>query len=686
MASYSGYDNVIAVSKVGININCPSLLDLIDHNYLDFQYLGSGVCSWLTQGTHILLTRRYSTLIDANANISIRERCNVPANVNIVRSAVYINNITYNTGNDGSLVTLTINFRCTCYGDDNKQYNMTNPQIDYHKTTLIGLGREVSSGGVWKEEIAASENIQVQKVADFYIQPYYTSADVQYAQVDIDFSLPVFKTSAEATNYVKTGAGSPIQPVEPTNLKKYYLNCTCYKSLDGTKNKKRLVYEHVQEFLVNEECTMIRYVVKGGVTRYDMFTNYKVLDNNVFNGTEKYVEYNEDGTVASRGERKDLTNMLQMFNPYAVGENINNGGFFGVIDSNIPLRNNKNDFPEDGEGGGDGGGGGNPTGDEEDGTVTPNPDVQLPLSMVYTMTFEQMNALADEIYTNDTTKLTNILDGLKMYGENPINFFIDAYYIPFDVSAFSDRVNAIAIPFGSYIAELTAKRVTHNNKKYVMCNTIIGGSFGDFRDYLCTYTLYLPYIGIVEMDYLKYLNRMLKIECTFDVRTGNIKYYLYSSGVLSDMYEGSVRVSMPLTGADKSARAMDTIHAVEGVINSGADAVVGGISKIGDLSGVAKSFEGAFDNLLKGYQKHITGNASPSNAIFDCMYPYVIIEIPDFIVPANLHDKYGYPDNDVNTIGTRSGYLECTNVRLTSSATDTEKSEILTLLQSGVIV
>ena len=407
------------------------------------------------------------------------------------------------------------------------------------------------------------------------------------------------------------------------------------------------------------------------------------------------------------GEKTDST-IDTFINPYHKYTNIVYDGskyLYGTVlsETNIPIYASEGDALSYLDGGNpppiyEGGGGGSGTnetgetdGETEMNTTAENSSV---MSGVFVMTKEQMISFAGVLYTTDTEIITAIKEGLTMYGENPINFVVDAFYLPFDVSTFVNTIDVAQIRLGSYTTNLTGKKVTKNNALVTIATVDIVGAYNDYRDYDFNYYLYLPYVGFTILDIEMIIYKTLTIKAFFDVRTGNIKYYLFAGLNLIKTFEGNIRVSMPLTSSDKVAQAGQYIKGIESVVSGTASTVgevgsavaTGGKSLLGGVgSGIPSIISGAIE-LQKGAPKSVSGNSSPSTAILDALYPYLIIEKPIYKNASNVRAEYNKPDMSVRKIGDTRGYGIFTDVMLESDADEEERGEILSLLSAGVIV
>ena len=151
---------------------------------------------------------------------------------------------------------------------------------------------------------------------------------------------------------------------------------------------------------------------------------------------------------------------------------------------------------------------------------------------------------------------------------------------------------------------------------------------------------------------------------------------------------------MPLASSDKVAQAGQYIKGIDSIVSGsmstgmeiGSAIATKGSSLAGGVGGGIPSIINGAMELQKGAPKSVSGNSSPSTAILDALYPYLIIEKPIYKNASNVRTEYNKPDMCVRKISDTRGYGVFTDVMLETDADDEERSEILSLLSSGVIV
>lgn len=327
-------------------------------------------------------------------------------------------------------------------------------------------------------------------------------------------------------------------------------------------------------------------------------------------------------------------------------------------------------------------------------------------SYIYALSASDLKEIMhDYLYTTDASLQNNIQDGLWLWGNNPADFIIDLYYIPFDITDFYDTVSA-NLKFGTYqIPDTSYDAIKEaNGDRVTLFNTSFEGIYGDWRDFTqFDYDLYLPFVGFVPLDVQKYLNKTVKCEMMFDITTHNLRYYIFADGIITDRIDGSVGINMPIMATDVVNKAkadrQAKLNAVKTGVNT-AGSIAGSIGKIATgkvLSGVTEGATSIANGVIDGIKVYdqlaskptesIEGAFSSSMNIYDITYAYLRITERALVMPANLNALYGYPSYYMGKASALSGYCEINDIRLVGFTGTKEEAEALKSdLRQGVIL
>lgn len=308
---------------------------------------------------------------------------------------------------------------------------------------------------------------------------------------------------------------------------------------------------------------------------------------------------------------------------------------------------------------------------------------------VWALTQSQLKDIFDILYDDDQTLIDDIKKGIWVWGNNPMDFVISVYFVPFDVSNFYTLSTGNHVYFGSYDSGLSLPKVVENktSNRIVLCETPIESVYGDYRDLTqFTYELFLPYIGFIPLDINAFLDKMLKVEMCFDIMTHNIRYYIYANNIIQERVDGSVGYDIPLMGTDQVNKAKSDVQAVKDAISLGADVVKSGAEPtIGDVANSVSSCIDIYRGFASKPSAKIIGGISSSMNIYDITYVYLKVTEKNTIKPAKLNRIYNKPSYYIGSASALSGYCEISDIQLVCNATEAEIREIKQLLKEGVI-
>ena len=218
------------------------------------------------------------------------------------------------------------------------------------------------------------------------------------------------------------------------------------------------------------------------------------------------------------------------------------------------------------------------------------------------------------------------------------------------------------------------------------CGTVrLSERFGDLRDY-SPYTqvsLYLPFVGIVEINTDDVMRGSISIKYKIDVLTGTCLALVKVKrndvdGVLYS-YSGNCGVQYPITAGSY----LGTIGSLISMVATGAATYASG----GALAPLAI---GAAANALSGGAKantSMSGSLSSNAGAMGIRKPYLIIKRVEPADADRYSEYYGYTTNKLVKLSQVSGYVRVKDINLSgTNATEDEQNEIVALLKEGVIL
>lgn len=327
----------------------------------------------------------------------------------------------------------------------------------------------------------------------------------------------------------------------------------------------------------------------------------------------------------------------------------------------------------------------NPTPDPD--PTPPNPDtgtgmtppIDLPdgdaeaLFTVYNPTQAEVNAFGKWLWSADP------IDQLLKMFNNPIDAVITLHkvYITPDIG---DRKEIVCGYLGSGVQANTVKK---QYSSVLLGSVSLPEYFGNVFDY-SPYTdvsIYLPFVGIRQLAVSDIMRSTIQVRYDVDVYTGSL---LASVNVVRDggqggtlyTFSGNCAVEYPLS-AGSYAPLYNNLATLG--LTAGATALTG--NPLFLAGGAARSF------LSEQRSVYRTGNFSGNAGAMGIKQPYLIISRPQPNLASKFPSYQGKPTNYTTTVGACSGFIKCKIDHIENvNATDSELTEIDTLLQQGVLV
>jgi len=240
------------------------------------------------------------------------------------------------------------------------------------------------------------------------------------------------------------------------------------------------------------------------------------------------------------------------------------------------------------------------------------------------------------------------------------------------------------------LSNVNGKLLNNTIKKYQIGSMRVHPIYKDYRDYMCEYSIYLPFSGIHKLDADIIVGNILNIYADIDFLTGSVMYHLIiNDGATSrDIYTftGECAVELPITGADYSAKYQTIMNGVFSGVGMIAGAAAGG--PIGAAAGAMMAATGlkTLGNAASVKGQYLqSGKLIPNSSVLSVLYPYLIISKPQDVSPDYKSVK-GKPTHKMLGLNSLSGFSIISNINLDSIAyaTDEDKEALRSLLANGV--
>lgn len=233
--------------------------------------------------------------------------------------------------------------------------------------------------------------------------------------------------------------------------------------------------------------------------------------------------------------------------------------------------------------------------------------------------------------------------------------------------------------------------LTNKPKGYPLATNIINFDFGTvhidplyntYQDITTTsIELYLPCVGFIPLNPAEFLDRGLDVEGKIDTLSGTIVYDIsaYDGTKRKLIYQktGNCQLQLPISSNDNST--------IFGALMGVGGMALGGFTGNPLLMAQGAAMTGA--SIAQGPNYEHGGSISANAGLMTKMIPCVIIKRNQVYNPTHLNELHGLPANSYVKLGSCSGYTVVQDVKVDiQGATQSEKSQIETLLKGGVIL
>lgn len=292
--------------------------------------------------------------------------------------------------------------------------------------------------------------------------------------------------------------------------------------------------------------------------------------------------------------------------------------------------------------------------------------------------------LADFLWNADETKFQEIVKGLALMGENPMNGIIDLRLFPFNVALKNSATQAEPIVIGRTNTGVNGIKLTENvNSLIDLGECTFFTKFKNFLDYepYTTAQLYIPYIGVVPVSTAEFMGHRISVKMIVDYTTGAGTAIVFKDDIPFIYRNGVVGISIPMTGNDSASYASTVIGNVVG-------GAVGGVSSIasGNVGGMVSSAEKLYSGFATGTNYQEASASSPSVATWQPQRCYFIIDRPILNVPDNYGRTIGFACEKTGKLSNFKGFTVVSNPEINFRCTNSERQYIVNMLQNGVFI
>lgn len=312
----------------------------------------------------------------------------------------------------------------------------------------------------------------------------------------------------------------------------------------------------------------------------------------------------------------------------------------------------------------------------------------------------QVKALADYMWTG----LFDLATYKKIFAD-PMDCLLGFNMLPVAIP----HGTAVAVRVGNISTGIQMNPATSQWVE-VDCGSIdVGNAFGNYLSYApyTKFSMYLPYIGIVELSTDDVMGKTVSLKYHVDVLSCSCVAYLKCGASVLYQFTGSCGYSIPVSSNDFRATIANIVSitaTVAGAIVSGGAAagVTAGTtakaaakaarkraqqkaartaSAIGDAASIGKNVMGSKPEI------HRSGAIGGSAGILGMQKPYLIVEYPNPCKPEKQYHYTGYPSFVTVKLQDITGYAEFEEILVEGvPCTEAEQTMIKELCEGGIFL
>lgn len=312
-----------------------------------------------------------------------------------------------------------------------------------------------------------------------------------------------------------------------------------------------------------------------------------------------------------------------------------------------------------------------------------------PIILSQTEDLHNLTDLNNGLFNADFwTNLKNRFEGLS----DPLSMILDAFELPFRPAGSygSMKLGGIQVKDGQG-NNINVRKMSNRYTRTRCGQLTLKEVWGTEKDYnQCSVQIYLPYVGVRDIDTDLAINYTLTLEAVFDLWNGDILYLLHCSNksatykymtseFVAYRWNGNCAKKVPLGRVDNTSPILSLLSVAKSTAVGYAAGGVIGAAAAGGMGALSANFNPTVQS---------SGNLSGSTGRMDFQYAYLIVKrgVPEY--PNNWRAEIGAPRNQELTISSLTGYTLFSTVYLENiECMPEEKDELERLLTTeGVIL
>lgn len=239
---------------------------------------------------------------------------------------------------------------------------------------------------------------------------------------------------------------------------------------------------------------------------------------------------------------------------------------------------------------------------------------------------------------------------------------------------------------------VTGQTIDSIYDRIVLGSIDIPHRYNDFRDYapFTKIEICVPFVGWIPLP-SHAMGHNIKVEMTYDIVSGSCKVYviLDDNTIIAEAC-GNIAMDIPFSADAVGVKAAQLITGGLGIASSALSLGTGLISgnTVGSASGIiglANSITQTVCSNNANYTE-VRGNTGDANNFYGVKQCYLKITYPISHLPDNYGKSVGHLYNKNAVLSRGMGFTKTSNTYIHGSMLESEKAEIIALMENGVIL
>ena len=308
---------------------------------------------------------------------------------------------------------------------------------------------------------------------------------------------------------------------------------------------------------------------------------------------------------------------------------------------------------------------------------------------LYALSDTEINSLSDELWSADENKLQQILNGLLLMGENPLNCIVSLQLFPFDITSQAGTTSQGRITLGATQMNTTGTKVKNLNSVIDIGSVKLRRHFNNFFDYepYSTAFIYVPYCGTIQLSLNDVIGKTVSVKLLIDYISGVCTAVVFADGIPVIYKNGCISQQISITGTDTATMSSNAISSSLGLLTNTTNLIAGGKDVSSVINNSANLLSSSFDYSARRTIYQTQGANTSQINMCEPQKAYIVLNLPNFDIADDYGFFHGYRCDFYDSVKNLSGYTETDRPNLDGvTATEEEKQMISEIMTGGFYV